>query len=65
MDAWVLWLAVQTQWRAGGFGIVGLDYPALFQIAERMGIEVSVCTMKKIQALERGELEKQANKDAV
>ena len=51
-DAMDLWRAVRTQWRASAFGLIGLDYGALDRAAERMGIELSVCTMKKIQAME-------------
>ena len=52
-DAWELWLEVQTQWRGGGMGIIGLDYNTVYAEAARIGIELSVCTMKKIKALER------------
>lgn len=51
-ETWELWLAVKTQWRAGGMGIVGLDYPAVWAVADRMQIEVSNCVMSKIRALE-------------
>ncbi len=60
-EAWELWLEVNTQWRAGGMGIVGLDYPAVYREAERLEIEVSNCTMLKIKALERHVLEKMLN----
>lgn len=52
-EAWELWLSVNTQWRAGGLGIVGLDYPAVWAMAERLEIEVGNCVMGKIRALER------------
>lgn len=52
-EAWELWLAVNTQWRAGGLGIVGLDYPAVWAMAARLEIEVGNCLMRKIQGLER------------
>jgi hypothetical protein len=55
-DAWDLWQAVNTQWRASGFGLVGLDYPAVWQTAEILEIEVTKPLFKKIQALERFEL---------
>ncbi len=55
-ETWELWLSVNTQWRAGGMGIVGLDYPAVWAMAARLEIEVSNCVMMKIQALERAVL---------
>lgn len=51
-DALDLWRAVRTQWRASGFGLIGLDYPAVRQEAEEMGIDFSVCNKGKIKALE-------------
>ena len=60
-DAWELWLSVNTQWRGGGMGIVGLDYPAVWAMAERLEIEMSNCVMGKIRALENAVLMKMAN----
>lgn len=37
-------------------GIVGLDYPAVYAEAKRLGLETSVCTMRKIKRLERAVL---------
>lgn len=62
-DVWDLWLAVQTQWRGAGLGIVGLDYGTVYRVAESMGIEMSPCNLKKIGALERAELEKMNRKE--
>lgn len=59
-DAWELWLWVNTQWRAGGMGIVGLDYPAVYLVAGQLGIEMSTCLMGKIRALENAVLTKLA-----
>lgn len=56
LEAWSLWLAVQTQWRVSFGGLVGLDYPAMFQMAEFMGIEMSAGTLAKIKALEMATL---------
>jgi hypothetical protein len=61
IEAWSLWLAVQTQWRATFGGLLGLDYPAMFQMAEFMGVEMSPGVFAKIKALELATL-KQANK---
>ena len=49
-DAWDLWIEVRTQWRGGG---AGLDYNTVYREASRLEIDLSVCTMKKIKALER------------
>ena len=51
-DAWELWLAIQTQWRVAFGGLVGLDYPAVFQVAAVLGIEIDDLILKKIQGLE-------------
>lgn len=56
-----MWLAAQTQWRASFGGLIGLDYPAVFQLAELYGIEMTPGMMSKVQALERATL-KRANK---
>lgn len=51
-EAWELWGEVKTQWRATGFGILGLDYPALYLEAARLAIPLTPRTMKKIKTLE-------------
>lgn len=48
-----LWLAVQTQWRAGGMGIVGLDYGEVRRWARDMGVVMTAAVWGKIRALER------------
>lgn len=55
-EAWELWQHVLTQWRAGGFGLVGLDYRAVEFVAGVIDIPVTKQVLKKIQALERFEL---------
>ncbi|BBO92050.1 DUF1799 domain-containing protein [Desulfosarcina ovata] len=57
-EAFDLWMAVQTQWRAGGFGIIGLDYNTLYHEADRLEIDLSPCMMSKIKALEASTLRK-------
>ena len=54
--------AAGTQWRATGFGVVGLDYPAVFAVAERMGMEIDEEMMHRIRAVERVELTEQAKR---
>lgn len=52
VDVWELWNACETQWRSGVNGIIGLDYPAVFQVAERMEIDIDRMALQKIKALE-------------
>lgn len=59
-DAWELYLAVRTQWRASGLGPIGLDYGAVHREAARMGIELSECTMRKLRRIEQAVLEEAA-----
>jgi len=51
-DAWELWQAVQTQWRASGFGLIGLDYPAAFKVAETMGVKMTESVLDKLRQCE-------------
>jgi len=44
---------VQTQWRVGMGGPVGLDYPAVWLVAETLGIEMHQANMWRIKALEK------------
>ena len=37
-DAYVLFSYMRTQWRAGGMGIIGLDYGPLHRKMDRMGL---------------------------
>jgi len=57
IEAIELWLAVQTQWRAGGMGVIGLDYAEVRQWAWDMGIVMTAAMWSKIKVLERHELE--------
>jgi len=58
-DALHLWLAVQTQWRAGGMGVVGLDYSEVRHWAREMGIILTPGLWAKIKRLEFFELGRQ------
>jgi len=60
--AWELWLAVQTQWRGAGLGVIGLDYRAVAGEAHRLGIDLNPAVMNKIRALEQAVLEQQAER---
>lgn len=55
-EAWNLFFCVQTQWRAGGMGIVGLDYGELRAAARDMDIPLTPGLWRKIRALEAAEL---------
>ena len=57
-DAWRLWCRCATQWRVG-MGVVGLDYVALFKVAEVYGIAVTPLILEGIQALEADVLKEQ------
>lgn len=60
-DAWELWTLAGTQWRVG-FSVVGLDFPAVFQIAELHGIEMTPNLFQKLKVLEIATLKKQNDK---
>jgi len=62
IDAWDLWIEIRTQWRGAGLGIVGLDYSMVYREADRLGIELSDCTMKKIKSLEAHVLKAEGTK---
>jgi hypothetical protein len=51
-ESWDLWHTAQAQWRAGGLGVIGLDYGCLIQLAQLMNIEWTPGLLRKIQALE-------------
>jgi hypothetical protein len=55
-------MASHTQWRVGGMGVVGIDFPAVRAVADTLGIEVSPRVLRGIQAIERFELKRQAEK---
>lgn len=61
-EAWELWCAANTQWRAAGFGVVGLDYTAVLAVADVLGIVVTAPMLQKVAALERFELERVAKR---
>ena len=53
----------QTQMRAGGFGVIVFDYPAMELVAEKMGLDFSMAILRKVQAVERHILKKQGEKN--
>lgn len=60
-EALCLWGEIQTQWRATGFGVVGMDWPAAFAVARVLHVPVTERLFKKLRALERAELERLAD----
>lgn len=61
-DVWQIWQAARTQWRVGMDRLVGLDYPAVFQLAAILDIEITPCLLKKLDALETYTLKCQQEK---
>jgi len=51
-DAWDLWIYSRTQVRSGGMGPIGLDYPAVWQVADILGIPITPALLNKIRILE-------------
>lgn len=51
-----LWRHVGTQWRGAGFGIIGLDWPAVLRIAALLDLRISRHDFLKLRALEDMEL---------
>lgn len=49
--------AIQTQWRVGMGGAIGLDYPAVYQTAAMLGIKINPVMLTRIRAVERQALE--------
>ncbi len=48
----MLWRHTQTQLRTSFAGVVGLDYTALRQVAEVLGIDLDLAMLHKVQTLE-------------
>lgn len=57
-DAWELWALSSTQWRATAFGLIGLDYGAMFKLAEVYQIDVDPGLFAKVKMLEISQLER-------
>ena len=63
VEAWELWSYACTQWRMGGFGPVGLDFPAALRLARVLGIRVTPALLGKLRALERAVLKQAREKE--
>jgi hypothetical protein len=59
IEALELWNQVNTQWRAGAMGMIGLDYSEVRTRARELDIDLSECVWRKIKALEGKILDKQ------
>ena len=57
LDVWQVWQDVQTQWRAGAMGIIGLDYAEVRQAFDELGIDYTRRNKLKIMIMERAFLE--------
>ena len=44
-EAWMLWRHTQTQLRTSFAGVVGLDYTALRQVAEVLGVALDLAML--------------------
>lgn len=62
-EAMELWDQVNTQWRAGAMGVIGLDYAEVRIRAKELDIEMSGCVWRKIKVLEGKVLEQQYKKE--
>ncbi|WP_416333399.1 DUF1799 domain-containing protein [Allisonella histaminiformans] len=50
---WELWTYSSTQLRTSFSGIIGIDYNAVFHIAECLGITITPGVLRKISILEK------------
>lgn len=57
-DFFNLWNAVSTQWRVGMDGPIGLDYPAVFAVADLLNIDVTPAMLRKLRVIETSVIEK-------
>ena len=52
------WPNVCTQWRAGGFSVVGMDWPAVLQVADFLGVQLTRHDFAKLRHIESMELQR-------
>lgn len=50
--AYELWCAVSSQLRTDFGQVVGVDYNAVYQVAETLGIDITPAMLTKLRALE-------------
>ena len=59
-DVWYLYQAVCTQWRTLAYvGRTGLDYNAVYAVADTLGIDITPAVLEKLRAIEMEELVRQ------
>ncbi|MBQ7418165.1 MAG: DUF1799 domain-containing protein [Acidaminococcaceae bacterium] len=62
-EVWQLWSYCNGQVRTAGLGsVVGIDYNAMFKVADLLGIDMIPAVLAKVQALEEV-LRKKVNQD--
>ena len=64
LEVMELWQLSASQWRTTGFGLTGLDLPAVFAIAERVGIIADELLIRKLRMLEQETLSAQSLKSS-
>ena len=52
-EVWHVWQEVQTQWRSGPGGIIGLDYAEVRQAFDEFGVEYNRRNKRKVMLMER------------
>jgi ribosomal protein L37AE/L43A len=57
-EALNIWLCTTTCWDATAFGVIGYKYERAFEIAERLGYDITPSIIRKMQALEKVDLER-------
>lgn len=63
LPAWELWATVQTQWRTDMGQLVGLDYNALYLVAESLNIRMTPGNLQRIKSLETAQIQSSRKKD--
>jgi len=57
-DVFDVFYRCQTQWRSGGFGVIGLDYSVVFKVADVCGVSITPAFVRYINACEQVALER-------
>jgi hypothetical protein len=52
-----VWRYANTQWRVSSMGPVGIDYQAVFKIAETFGVDVDETFIRRLKAIELAEIQ--------
>lgn len=62
-DAIVMWSRVQTQWRTGSAGVIGLDYSVLPWLFKMYGVEDPRTLLEDLQVIEGAVLTAMSKED--